>query len=247
VIVSHQGGLLTTGETSWLEPLGLRYRGESPFKPAYLIPEDSFTGDIPPYEYALYDGASQWLVQSPARRAARLGEPLFQRSAQHYTSHAQSPFDHATDHAALALSGRCALFGFPLGQSYFSRGYWIYRNAFQHALNTVFPQRLITSNAPLSTEISLTRQKPGAGRPERWLVHLINFSANRGTPKHAVLHEDPIALTEVTVRLSVPVTFRGARTVTGNGDLPLRTPAPGTVEFTIPRIPVSEIVCLETA
>ena len=68
----------------------------SPFKPAYLVPQTNMTGDIPSYEYALYEGASQWRAQSPAVTLALLGEPLFQRSPEHYTSHAQTPFDHLT-------------------------------------------------------------------------------------------------------------------------------------------------------
>jgi hypothetical protein len=60
---------------------------------------------------------------------AQLGVPLFQRSAERYTSHAQTPFDHATDFTVLARSGRVGLVGFPLGRSYYQQGYWVYREA----------------------------------------------------------------------------------------------------------------------
>lgn len=93
VIASHESGLLAGEEKSWLERRGIRFAGMSKFKPAYMIPKEKFTGDIPAYEYALYEGASQWSAQAPARVVAALGEPAFQRSGTQYTSHKQTPFE----------------------------------------------------------------------------------------------------------------------------------------------------------
>ena len=67
---------------------GCIMQGMSPFTPAYMVPKVNFTGEIPPYAYALYEGASQWRAESPATALAVLGEPLFQRSPEHYMSHA---------------------------------------------------------------------------------------------------------------------------------------------------------------
>jgi len=156
VIVSHRSGLVAGAESSWLERYGLRYAGMSPYKPAYLVPQVNLTGEIPAYEYALYEGASQWRAEAPATVLARLGEPAFQRSPEHYTSHAQTPFERVTGYAALARSGSVALFGFPLGASYYNQGYWIYRRAFQRVLKDLLPAQLVESNAPLSAEITLT-------------------------------------------------------------------------------------------
>lgn len=220
----------------WLERYGLHYAGRSPYKPAYLIPKVSFTGEIPPYEYALYEGASQWRAEPPATVVAQLGEPAFQRSAQHYTSHAQSPFDHASPYAAVARSGRLALFGFPLGLSYWNQGYWVYRQAFQHVARQLLPEPLIASDAPLSTELTVTRQ----ARKKRWLVHIVNFSPLRRSPKHPDFYEDPIPLTNVTVRLRAAC--RSARAVVAGVDLPVRN---GMVM--VPRIGVHEIICWQDA
>jgi hypothetical protein len=71
-----------------------------------VLPRVNFTGDIPSYAYALYEGASQWRAESPAVTLAAAGEPLFQRSPERYNSHLQTPFDHTTSYAALARCGR---------------------------------------------------------------------------------------------------------------------------------------------
>ncbi len=233
VVISDRAG------RNWTTGLGFHYEGASPFKPAFMIPKADFTGGIPTYEYALYEGASRWRAEAPATVVASLGEPLFQRSPEHYTSHAQSPFDHETPYAAVALSGSAALFGFPLGQSYFSRGYWVYRRVFQHTLKTLLPVQLIESNAPLSSEITLTRQK------NRYLVHVVNFSALRRSPRHPDFYEDPIPLTEVRVRLNLPIKATAAKGAISGAKLTVRPLAAGGIEIEIPKVPIHEIAVLD--
>jgi hypothetical protein len=121
----------------------------------------------------------------------------------------------------------------------------VYREAFQHVLDAVLPSRVVWTDAPLSTEVSVTRQAGGGGQPERWLVHVINFSATRGTPKHPVLHEDPIPLTDVTIRLRAPAKFSACRAIVAEKALPVRAVVGGCAEVTVPRVPIHEVVSFE--
>jgi len=246
VLVCHEAGLAAGGTTGWLDRYGLTYAGASPFKPAYLVPQTNFTGDIPGYEYALYEGASQWQASAPAVSLAALGVPQFQRSAERFTSHKQTPFDHVTGFTAMARSGRVGLLGFPAGQSYYRHGYWIYRAAFEHLLGEVLPARLVHSNAPRSTEITVTQQKRTAGRPERFLLHVVNFSPVRKAPPHPEFHDDPIPLTDVTLRLNLPLRIAAARALVAGQTLRPRVDARG-VEVTLARVPISEVICLDVA
>jgi hypothetical protein len=173
--VCHNGGLQAETKQSWLERYGLQFHGQSPYKPAYFVTSDNFVDDMPGYAYALYGGASQWKVQDAAKSLATLGEPLFQRSAEHYTSHKQSPFDHATEYSALAVSGKVGFAAFPLGESYYNAGYWIYRAAFQKLVNDVCPLRLVETNAPLNTPRALH------GTPDQLVAIPKNPSPSRST------------------------------------------------------------------
>lgn len=247
LVVTHKGGLVDGTDSGWLTRHGLYYEGMSAFKPAYLVPQDGLTGEIPNYEYALYEGASQWRTQPPATTLALLGEPLFQRSPQHYTSHSQTPFDHTTSYAALARSGSVALIAFPLGQSYYNQGYWIYRQAFQKLLHEVLPTRLIQTDAPLCAEFTVTHQAADTRRKARYMVHIVNYSPVRGTPRHQVFHEDPVPLINVTVRLNLPVKASAARAVVAGLDLPVRRASGGGVEVLVPRVTIHEVVSFEEA
>jgi hypothetical protein len=240
LIVCHEAGLVAGVATEWLERYGLTYAGPSPFTPAYLVPQAKFTGDIPDYEYALYEGSAQWQAAAPAVSLAALGEPKFQRTAEHFTSHRQTPFDHLTAYTALARSGRVGLVAFPIGQSYYRNGYWVYRAAFEHLLGEVLPTRLIHTNAQLSTELTVTHQPV----QKRYLIHVINYSPLRKAPPHPEFHEDPIPLTDVTVRLNLPLKVKSARALVAGEKLRARTDHNG-VEVTLARVPISEVICLE--
>lgn len=245
VIAAHTSGILTGTETSWLDRYGLQYAGMSPFTPAYMVTKDNFLGDLPSYAYALYEGASQWRVETPAAALALLGEPLFQRSPERYNSHAQTPFDHPTAYAAVATSGRVALLAFPLGQGYYNQGFWAYRQAFQKALAEVLPTRLLETDAHLSAEISLTHQAadPGRGWPERYLVHLVNYSPVRRTPRHTDFHDDPVPLTDVRVRVNLPLKVSKAMALYAGKELSVHGAVGGGVEVVVPRVEIHEVVC----
>src|SRR5262249_53405177 len=156
-------------------------------------------------------------------------------------------FDHTTDYAALACSERVALVAFPLGQGYYNQGFWAYRLAFQKAVSEVLPVPLIQSDAHLSTELSLTHQaaRPQAGRNERFMVHIVNFSSVRRTPKHTDFHDDPIPLTNVTVRVNLPLEVATAKALYAGKDVPVHRVAAGGVEFVVPRVDIHEVVSLE--
>jgi hypothetical protein len=247
VLAAHTAGLLAGSEKSWLEQYGLHYAGPSPFTPAYLVPREDFTDGIPSYAYALYEGASQWRVETPAVILAALGEPLFQRSPEHYFSHQQTPFDHATSYAALARSGRVGLAAFPLGQGYYNQGFWIYRRAFQRLLSEILPVPLIQTDAHVSTELSLTHQaaRHAGRRKERYLVHIVNYSPVRKTPKHTDFYDDPIPLTNVTVRLNLPLRAPTAQALYAGQKLPVRRAPAGGVEVLVPRVDIHEVICFE--
>ncbi len=253
IFASHSALRLAGTDTLWAEELGLEYRGESPFAPAYLKlalgSQASAAGaqlweGLPDYEYALYEGTAQWLPRDPSAVVAYVGEPLFQRSPQHYTSHAQTPFDHLTDYAAAVVRGRLAATAFPIGASYHRHGYWIYREVLRRLLGAVLPKRLVESDAPLSAELAVTHQAAGADHPERWMVHVVNFSPNRRGPEHPEYLEDPIPLHDVRVTLRADRPFRRAYLAASGAELPLSATANGA-SAVVPRVQFGEIVVFE--
>ena len=246
VAASHDALRLAGTSVLWADDLGLVYEGESPFVPAYLKLGPVFGADLPDYEYVLYEGSARWRPRQSGAGdvAARLGEPLFQRSAEHYTSHAQTPVDHLTDYAAVVQEGRLAALAFPVGSSYYRHGYWIYREVFHRLVRAVLPERLVKTNAPISAGISVTHQRAGADHPERWMVHVVNFAPNRRSPAHVEYHEDPIPLRDARIDLALDGQLGRAYSAADGTDVPLRALGHGW-RVEIPEVVISAVIVLE--
>jgi hypothetical protein len=246
VMISHNGGIQAGTNNSWLEKYGIFYNGASSFKPAYLVVDDNFIKDMPGYAYAFYEGASEWEVKLPAKSLVKLGEPLFQRSASHYTSHKHTPFNHITKYSAVAISGKIGLTGFPLGISYYNNGYWVYREMFEKLVREILPIRLIETNTPLTSEVTVTHQPANKEiqRQDRYLVHIINWSSTRKTPQHPETHDCPVPLSNIWIKLNIPIRQVNVKTVVTPGQLSYQFTETG-VEVIVPQIIIHEIVCFE--
>jgi hypothetical protein len=249
IVVDSSALRLQGSDTLWADDLGLTDCGESPFAPAFMKLDREENGStlfdgLSDYEYALYDGSLQWKAKNPGIVLARLGEPLFQRSPTHYTSHAQTPFDHLTDYAVVVRSDRFAATAFPIGSSYFRHGYWIYLEVFRRLVLSVLLEPLIETNAPISAEVTVTNQRAEGECPERWLVHIVNFSPNRRSPQHCEYLEDPIPLNDVRFVLRVEDPIVRAYVASDGTSLPLRKLDDGW-EVVVPRVECGAIAVFE--
>ena len=77
------------------------------------------------------------------------------------------------------------------------------------------------------------------------MVHIVNFSPVCRTPKHTDFHDDPIPLTNVTVRVNLPLKVSTAKSLYAGKDLPVRRGTVKGVEFLVPRVDIHEVVSLE--
>jgi hypothetical protein len=250
-LVALGGAAMAGGKGSWIPGLAVNVHGRSPYVPAFLLPDSQLQRALPPYEYALYDGTWEWSVPDAegVEIWARVGVPFFQRSPDHYTSHRQTPFSHATDFAAVVRTGRVAATSFDLGAAYNRTGYWPYRVIFGELLDAVLPQRLVRSDAPRCAEISLTQQVTDKG--DRWLVHVVNGATGRKWGTRFERFEDVIPLSSVSITLDLPAPVaRAWRGGTGE-EVVMRAASEGSmggshlVEIELPAVDTSGIVVLE--
>jgi hypothetical protein len=69
----------------------------------------------------------------------------------------------------------------------------------------------------------------------------------RRTPKHTDFHDDPVPLTNGTVRLNLPLRVSRVKALYAGQELPVRRAAGGGVEVVVPRVEIHEVVCFELA
>lgn len=209
------------GPDSWAD--GVTYAGESEFSTAYLLVDEAADPELAGFPYALYGGTGLYdLAPAHGTVLAHVGEPLFERSPEHFTSHSYSPFRRATDHPAAWHSGRFAAVSFDLGADMHTTGYWVYRRLFGLLLDAILPERAVRTELPASVEVSITRQRTSTG--ERSLVHLVPSFTTRRWGQRTDFYDRQPRLTDVTLSLSLghPVTtataLRGAGPVTVQAD-----------------------------
>lgn len=203
---------------SWVR--GTSYAGRSRYSTAYLIPNPDTAPTIAAFPYALYGGASQYRVENDqATVLAQLGEPIFERTPEHFTSHSYSPFGHTTDYAAAWYRGTFAGVGFDIGADYHNTGYWVYRDLFGLLLDHVLPDRMLHTDLPAAVEVSITQQQTADGI--RSMVHIVpSFTTRRWGQRIDFFDAQP-RLTDVTLSVSLGIPISHARTVRGSTSVSL--------------------------
>ncbi len=239
----------TLEEAPWLRDLGVTAAEPSPFTPAYLRISPEFGDDHDAFEFALYDGADRWTwtADGSARAAAVLGEPLFQRSPEHYTSHHQSPVATITDLPTILVGERVAAFAFPIASGYYVHAYWIYAELFRRVLDAVYPDRIVRSGGPRSLELGVTHQAASPAHPERWMLHAVNFAGvTRRGRDHTDYYNEVVPQSGVEVSLGLPGTI--ARVYDARTGEDVAAHADGDrIVVTLPRVEIHEVVVLEAA
>lgn len=202
----------TLEEAPWLREVGVRATERSPFAPAYLRISEGFGETYDAFDFALYEGSDRWTLPSGEgddRRgdvAALLGEPLFQRSAEHYTSHRQSPVARLTESPAVLVGDRVAAFSFPVATGYYVHGYWVYAELFRRVLDAVYPERLVRTTAPKNLELGVTSQAAAGSHGERWILHAVNWAgAVRRGREHTEYYDVVVPQSGVEVSLQLPI------------------------------------------
>lgn len=223
------------GWGEWLERHGFGVESAVPFAPAYFLPPNSSEA-LPRYEYAVY-GAS-WSVATAPETLATLGVPLYQRSAERYTSHEQTPFDHDTGLVLAGLADGAGFLGFDAGELTLRTGYWAYRALVDRLLDRLLPNRMVRCDAGPSLQIEVAHQAATLDSPERFLIHLIHWEIVRPGPSHAPYLAKPPQIGPI--HLDLKLDYRTAHAV--RLGRPLAAESPGHIE--LPTMQGHEIVVL---
>lgn len=177
---------------------GVTYRGHAPWSVPYLLPTAAAAARLAAFPYALYGGC-ELLDVTDAEVLATLGEPMFERTAQQFTSHSYTPLGRATDHPVAWHSGRFGGLAFDGGTAFGREGYWAQAALFALVLDAVLPDRLVSCDAPDLLDVALTRLPPG--HDHHTVVHLTPALAERSWGRRPAAWADGVTLADVAVTL----------------------------------------------
>lgn len=206
------GGKLVMGGTAALSVesnefelagLPVRYKGPAPTTPSYLRLDETLAGDTElatDYDYVFYNDAHVVEPVDGARVSGALRRALFNRTWEHFTSHAHAPVGEYLDAPLVVSNERILYFAAPLLSAYRDHDYWAYRAIALNALRTFLPRPLLLPSGPGWVECTLHDQPAAEGHASRKIVHLVAYHPRRTL--QAIPHVDQ---SWVTSGLSVKV------------------------------------------
>jgi hypothetical protein len=191
-----RGGALLLSGTAGLDAGGafaldaapVEYVRQAPTMPAYFRVDQALAGDselATDYDYVLYDRATMVRARPGATAHGTLSSSLFDRTSEHFFSHAQAPVGESLD-APLAVMGaaeqghgRVAYLAAPLFRAYRNHDYWAYREVVRAIVDELLPEPIVRFGGPAWVEVSVLRQPGGHDRPPRSIVHLVAYHPRR--------------------------------------------------------------------
>lgn len=185
------GGKLILSGTAALNPetgafdiagVPVRYVSPAPTVPSYLRLDEALAGDselATDYDYVFYNQAHIVKPEAGAIAHGSLRRALFNRTWEHFTSHAQAPVGDYLDAPLVVSNSNALYFAAPLFSAYHDHDYWVYRALALNALRAFLGDPLLVPEGPGWAEFTLHTQPAGEQHPDRRILHVVTYHSRR--------------------------------------------------------------------
>ncbi|MDW8289162.1 MAG: beta-galactosidase trimerization domain-containing protein [Armatimonadota bacterium] len=198
------GALLCTGRSGLrqdssgfaLNEFPAVFEGELPYSPDFVRPLGALAEGIADAQYVMYLRGQRVSPVEGAEVLAEVWEPYFNRTYQHFCSHAHAPVAQRSEHPAALRKGRVVYLTHPVFSIFAQYGMTFYKQLILNALRMLLPNPLVIADAPSTLQVTWNRQP----RHRRSVVHLLHYIPERRTLAPDYL-EDVIPLYQVSLRL----------------------------------------------
>ena len=195
LLVTHKS-LMNEGGTSFaLTELGVTPVGPTKFKGEYLLPQADSFPSIATDAYYLYQQGLSIEASPNAKVLAVYGHPYFDRSPEHWTSHAQTPFSHATNEPVVTRTGAVIYCANPLFASYALDGELVQKLLVSDMIAMLLPRPAIrATGVPSTARLTLLQHEA----KEEQLVQILYAPYERRAPQTDII-EEPATFLRATV------------------------------------------------
>jgi len=231
------GAAAVPGGEAALDELGIVSHGESHYSTTYIRFGELVAEGVPHADHVIYEKGIRLEATDGATVLARVVEPYFERTWEHFSSHAQTPADRVTDWAAAVEKGRAITIAYPVFRAYATHGNRPFRALVGNCIARLVPEPLVRAGGPSFLETTVTRQGG------RWAVHLLGYVPQRRTPKLDIV-EDVIELRDIPVSLKLGRAPGKVTLAPEGGELEF-TYASGRVDVTVPSVRGHAIIVFE--
>lgn len=196
LLCTGRSGLCEDGSGFALSEFPAVYEGELPYSPDFARPLGALSEGVADTQYVMYLRGQKVSPAEGADVLAEIWEPYFNRTYQHFCSHAHTPVARRSENPGALRKGRVVYLAHPVFSTFAQYGMPFYKQLVLNALKMLLPSPLVIADAPSTLQVTWNRQ-PAHGRS---VVHLLHYIPERRTLAADYL-EDVIPLYSVPLRL----------------------------------------------
>jgi hypothetical protein len=239
LLVTGLSGLSSDAAELLLPELGVKPQGMSPFQTVYLRFGKEVSAGVPRTDHVMYERGVRVLPTGGTRVLAQVVEPYFDRTWEHFSSHAQTPPARVSKFPAATINraGNVAYISFPIFDAFATHGNLPYRQLVQNVLDLLLPDPLLRASGPSGLETTVLRDG------SRTILNLLYYAPERRTPTLDIV-EDVIPIAKIDVSLRVEKKPKIVRLQPQDKPLNFSLEA-GRVSFTLPELRGHQMITIE--
>ncbi len=238
VLASFKSGLDQNGEKFNLEELGLRFKGDAPYSPDFVLPKGDIGKGLRETEYVMYLKGKKVETLPGTKVLAQTLIPYFNRTWEHFCSHRHTPSSGQTGYPAITQNGRVVYFQHPVFTQYNKNAPLWVKQLFLNAVDILLPDPLVRVSGPTSMIATLNVQKA----KNRRVLHLLNYIPERRGEDFDVI-QDVVPVFDIRVSVKT-ANCEKIQLVPQQKPLEFVRKA-GRCEFTVPVVSGHQMVALQ--
>lgn len=201
----------------WKFDIGAKYLGEATSDVDYTFVSDKLTEDLVQSPFLNRFPAIQVQPEAGTEILAKIHEPYFNRTVEHWTSHDNTPYDtKVAAHPAIIKKGNIVWTAHRLEINYGKEGSRVHKQLFYNALKQVLTDPFVEVDLPSSGRVNLLHQP----QENRYVVHLTYATPHqRGRAK---VIEDLVPLFNVPIRVDFDEKVKKVYTIPDKNELKMK-------------------------
>jgi hypothetical protein len=239
VLASYRSGLNQSGDAFGLAALGVKYMGEAPYSPDFLVPTDRLGAALPPTEHVMYLRGLEVGAEDGAEVLAGVDVPYFNRTWEHFCSHRHTPSAHRAGYPGAVRTDNAIYFAHPIFTQYHANAPKWCKTLVADAIDQLLGEPLVRVDGP-SSLLAMLNEQPAE---RRWVLHLLHYVPERRGQAFDVI-EDVIPLFDLAVSIRADRDIAEVMTVPQEEAVDYETRA-GRVELTLPRLDGHQMIELK--
>ncbi len=240
--VNNGGKVIASGDAlirdgKFILDVGAKYIGKNEFEPTYYIPcHETVNGTT---EYVMRCNSYK-IEAEDCEVAAYMQNPYFNRTLEHFCSHAHAPNNPDETFPAAAIKGNVAYIGWDIFTAYANHGHLCFKELFTYIAEKMIGNELtVRSEIPDRAVVTYTRQE----KESRNILHLLFAHTTVRGEKTEVI-EDTVPLYNVKCSVKRDTKPSKVSLVPSGEEIGFEYNN-GAIEFTVPKVDIHQMISIE--